>query len=139
MSYELKTDASGQYRFNLNAGNGEIILSSKAYTTKAAAEEGIAGGPDEASYERKDSASGQPYFVLKAKLALFVTVVKVGIKGSDVRHALRSARGCRPVSAETPPDREWVAFSITSFLLPSRVRRFLPRSLAVCHLTPLTL
>ena len=70
MSYELKKDASGQYRFNLKAGNGEIILSSEAYTTKSAAEEGIASvrthGPAESNYERKDSASGQPYFVLKA-------------------------------------------------------------------------
>ena len=70
MSYELKTDQSGQFRFNLKAGNGEIILSSEAYTTKAFAEAGIASvranGPDESNFERKDSAKGEPYFVLKA-------------------------------------------------------------------------
>ena len=71
MSYELKTDKSGKFRFNLKAGNGEIILSSEAYEQKASALAGIesvrANGPDDASFERKLSASNEPYFVLKAK------------------------------------------------------------------------
>ena len=69
-------EAGAQYRFNLKAGNGEIILSSEAYTNKASAEEGIASvranGPDESKYERKDSANGQPYFILKAKNGLTI-------------------------------------------------------------------
>jgi uncharacterized protein len=39
--FVVKKDRSGQFRFNLVAGNGEIIASSEAYTTKAAAEKGI--------------------------------------------------------------------------------------------------
>jgi uncharacterized protein YegP (UPF0339 family) len=39
--FVLKKDASGQFRFNLVAGNGEIIASSEGYTTKAAALNGI--------------------------------------------------------------------------------------------------
>ena len=39
--FEIKKDKSGQYRFNLKAGNGEIIATSEAYTTKAAAKNGI--------------------------------------------------------------------------------------------------
>ena len=70
MSYELKKDASGQFRFNFKAGNGEVILSSEAYPEKASALAGIdsvrVNGPLEANYERQDSTSGQPYFVLKA-------------------------------------------------------------------------
>lgn len=38
--FELKKTASG-YRFNLKAGNGEIIATSESYTTKAAALNGI--------------------------------------------------------------------------------------------------
>ena len=71
MSYELKTDSSGQFRFNLKAGNGEIILSSEAYTEKTSALAGIdsvrANGPTDSNYERKTSTSDQPYFVLKAQ------------------------------------------------------------------------
>ncbi|AJT40957.1 YegP family protein [Psychromicrobium lacuslunae] len=41
--YELYTDKSGEFRFRLKAGNGEVIaLSSEGYTTKAAAKNGIA-------------------------------------------------------------------------------------------------
>ncbi len=34
--------SNGQFRFNLKAGNGEIIATSESYTTKAAALAGIA-------------------------------------------------------------------------------------------------
>jgi uncharacterized protein len=39
--FVLKTDAAGQFRFNLVASNGQVIASSEAYTTKAAALNGI--------------------------------------------------------------------------------------------------
>lgn len=71
MSYELKTDAAGKFRFNLKAANGQVILSSQGYASKADALNGIASvqkhGPDDANFERKDSVKGEPYFVLKAK------------------------------------------------------------------------
>jgi uncharacterized protein len=40
--FVIKKTSDGQYRFNLKAGNGEIIATSESYTTKAAAENGIA-------------------------------------------------------------------------------------------------
>lgn len=40
-TFELYEDASGQYRFRLKAGNGQTIAASEAYTTKAAATNGI--------------------------------------------------------------------------------------------------
>ncbi len=71
MSYELKKTSSGQFSFNLKAGNGEIILSSESYTEKASALAGIESvrknGPGDSNYERKTSTSDQPYFVLKAQ------------------------------------------------------------------------
>lgn len=70
MSYEIKTDKGGRFRFNLKASNGQIILSSEAYADKAGALGGIASvqknGPDAANYEKKVSSSGHPYFLLKA-------------------------------------------------------------------------
>lgn len=70
--YELKKSGSnGQFHFTLKASNGEIILSSEMYTSKASAENGIASvqtnSLHEAQYESKVSSSGKPYFVLKAK------------------------------------------------------------------------
>jgi len=35
--FEVYRDASGQYRWRLKAGNGEIVAISEAYTTKSSA------------------------------------------------------------------------------------------------------
>jgi uncharacterized protein YegP (UPF0339 family) len=68
--FELKTSSNGKFHFNLKAGNGQIILSSEMYETRAAAEGGIESvkknAGDDARYERRTSAKGDPYFVLKA-------------------------------------------------------------------------
>ena len=40
--FELKKTSDGQFMFNLVAPNGEVIATSERYTTKAAAENGIA-------------------------------------------------------------------------------------------------
>jgi uncharacterized protein YegP (UPF0339 family) len=39
--FELYKDRSGQFRFRLKAGNGEIIATSEAYVSKAGAQNGI--------------------------------------------------------------------------------------------------
>jgi len=39
--FELKKTSNGQFRFNLKAGNGEIIATSESYTTKQSALNGI--------------------------------------------------------------------------------------------------
>jgi succinyl-CoA synthetase beta subunit len=61
---------SGQYMFNLKAANGEVILTSQMYISKAGAESGIASvkenSQDDSKFERNTSSNGEPYFVLKA-------------------------------------------------------------------------
>ncbi len=68
--FELKVAKNGKYHFNLLAGNGQIILSSEMYESKSAAENGIASvqknAGDDARYDRRTSAKGDPYFVLKS-------------------------------------------------------------------------
>jgi len=39
--FELYTDAAGKFRFQLKAGNGEIIAVGEAYESKASALNGI--------------------------------------------------------------------------------------------------
>jgi uncharacterized protein YegP (UPF0339 family) len=68
--YEMKKSSNGKFHFNLKAGNGQIILSSELYESRAAADNGIESvrknGGDDKNFEKKDSAKGQPYFNLKA-------------------------------------------------------------------------
>jgi uncharacterized protein YegP (UPF0339 family) len=40
--FVLSTQKDGQFRFNLKASNGQVIATSEAYKTKAAALNGIA-------------------------------------------------------------------------------------------------
>ena len=39
--FEIIKDKSGEYRFHLKAGNGEIIAASQGYESKASAKNGI--------------------------------------------------------------------------------------------------
>jgi len=55
--FELFKDAGGKFRFHLKAGNGEIIASSEAYETKAAAQKGIKSVRTNASSARVDDQS----------------------------------------------------------------------------------
>ena len=66
--YELKTSGD-QFHFVLKAGNAESILSSERYTTKAAANNGIASVQKNSpggSYEKLTAKNGKFYFTLKA-------------------------------------------------------------------------
>ena len=67
--FVIRTTATG-IKFDLKAGNGQVILTSEVYTTKAACQNGIESvkknAPDDARYERKDSTNGKPMFNLKA-------------------------------------------------------------------------
>lgn len=69
--FELKTAANGQVMFNLKAGNGEIILTSELYAAKSSALNGIGSvknnSSSDANFERKKSAKGDFFFVLKAR------------------------------------------------------------------------
>ena len=69
-AFDIKKDKSGQFRFNLKAGNGQIVLSSEAYKTKAACENGIESvrknSQNDGMFDRKTAKNGKPYFNLKA-------------------------------------------------------------------------
>lgn len=68
--FVLKTGANGQTYFRLQAGNGEPILKSEMYKSKASALNGIESvkknAADENRYVRKDAAGGQFMFNLLA-------------------------------------------------------------------------
>ena len=68
--FEIKTDKSGKYRFNLKAGNGQVILSSQGYASKSGCDNGIdsvrKNSQDDSMFERMTAKDGSPYFCLKA-------------------------------------------------------------------------
>lgn len=68
--FVITTRTNGEFQFNLKAGNGQTILTSEGYTTKAAANNGIESvknnAADDNRYDRKEAKNGKPYFNLKA-------------------------------------------------------------------------
>lgn len=68
-TFETFTDKAGEFRFRLKAGNGEVILKSEGYTTKAARDNGVASvrdnAPKDERYDRKQTDAGYS-FNLKA-------------------------------------------------------------------------
>ena len=68
--FELYKDKAGEFRFRLKASNGQTILASEGYKDRSGADNGIESvkknAGDDARYEKKESTSGKPYFVLKA-------------------------------------------------------------------------
>lgn len=56
--------------FNLKAANGQVILTSELYKTKASAENGIESvrknSARAGAFEEKANSKGEPYFILKA-------------------------------------------------------------------------
>jgi len=68
--FEVKKTANGQFMFNLEAANGETILTSEMYKSKSGCMNGIRSVKENARmperFMEKTSKNGQPYFVLRA-------------------------------------------------------------------------
>lgn len=70
VSFQIYRDNRGEFRFRLKAMNGEIVLTSEGYSTKANCVKAIASVKRNATigdrYERRTSKNGMNYFTLKA-------------------------------------------------------------------------
>ena len=68
--FVISTRKNDEFQFNLQAGNGQVILSSEGYTTKAAALNGIesvrTNSQNESKFDKLTSTNGKFYFNLKA-------------------------------------------------------------------------
>ena len=68
--FEITKRKDGEFQFNLKAGNGQVILTSEGYASKASCINGIESvkknSQDDSKFERKTSKNGKPFFNLKA-------------------------------------------------------------------------
>lgn len=98
--FEIKKDKSGQFRFNLKANNGQVILSSEAYTTKPACENGIASvktnSQDDNRFERKTAKDGSPYFNLKASNGQVIGASEMYSSASAMENGVASVKSNAP-------------------------------------------
>lgn len=68
--FEIVKRKNGEFQFNLKAGNGQVILTSEGYTTKANCQNGLdsvkKNAKDDVHYDRKEGVNKKHYFNLKA-------------------------------------------------------------------------
>ena len=68
--FEITTRKNGEFQFNLKAGNGQVILTSEMYESRASALNGIEAvrknAPNDGRFGRLSAKNGAPYFTLKA-------------------------------------------------------------------------
>ncbi|MGB5172129.1 YegP family protein [Eudoraea sp.] len=68
--FVINTDKAGKFRFNLKASNGQVILSSQGYATKASCTNGIesvkTNSQNDERFDRKTGKDGSTYFNLMA-------------------------------------------------------------------------
>lgn len=68
--FEITTRKNGEFQFNLTAGNGQTILSSEGYSSKAACMNGVESvrknSQEDQRFERLEAKNGKFYFNLKA-------------------------------------------------------------------------
>ena len=68
--FEITVRKDGEFQFNLKASNGEVILTSEGYTTKAACLNGVESvkknAVNEERFDKLVAKNGKPYFNLKA-------------------------------------------------------------------------
>ncbi len=68
--FVISKRTNGEFQFNLKAGNGQVILTSEGYSSKANCENGIESvrknSQDDSKFDKKTSTNGKYYFNLKA-------------------------------------------------------------------------
>lgn len=68
--FVISTRKNEDFQFNLKAGNGQIILTSQGYSSKAACDNGIesvrTNSQDDSKFERLTASNDKFYFNLKA-------------------------------------------------------------------------
>ncbi|MBL7706786.1 MAG: YegP family protein [Taibaiella sp.] len=103
--FVVKTATNGQFYFNLKAGNGQTILSSEMYTTKAACENGIesvkANSSKDERFERKTSTNGKYYFNLKASNGQVIGKSELYESSSSMEAGIASVKANAPGASVT--------------------------------------
>lgn len=98
--FEIKKDKAGKFRFNLKAGNGQVILSSEAYNSKSACDNGIESvrknSAEDARFERKTAKNGKSYFNLKASNGQVIGASQMYASEASMENGIASVKNNAP-------------------------------------------
>jgi len=94
--FEIKVDRAGEYRFNLLASNGQVILSSEGYVRKESCINGIESvrrhSAEDRFFERTIAANGKYHFNLKAANGEVIGTSQLYADTGGLENGIRSVR-----------------------------------------------
>lgn len=96
----ISTRKNGEFQFNLKAGNGQVILTSEGYTTRAACDNGVESvkknAPEDGRYERLEAKNGKHYFNLKAGNGQVIGSSQMYADASGMENGIESVKNNAP-------------------------------------------
>jgi len=100
--FELKNKEKSSYHFALKAKNGQVILSSEVYQSKAAALNGIESvqkhAVEEGRYERKTAKDGNFFFNLKSSNGQIIGSSQMYSSESGMENGINSVKDNAPTA-----------------------------------------
>lgn len=106
--FKVSVRKNGEFQFNLQASNGQTILTSEGYASKSACHNGIASvrknAPDDARYERKAAANGKHHFNLTSTNGQVIGSSQMYASQSGMEAGIASVKSNAP-DAEVEEDK----------------------------------
>ena len=92
--FEIYKDKREEFRFRLKASNGQAILASQGYKTKASCNNGIESvrknSLESAKFEKLESKNGKPFFNLKSTNGQVVGSSQLYSSNSSMKNGIAS-------------------------------------------------
>ena len=99
--FEIKKDRAGEFRFNLKARNGQVILSSEGYKAKTSCENGIESvrknSQTDRLFERKQTSSGHR-FNLKSSNGQVIGTSETYTTSASMENGINSVKKNAPTA-----------------------------------------
>ena len=98
--FEIKTRKNGEFQFNLKATNGQVILTSEGYKTKASCLNGVESvkknSQDQKRFEVKEASNGKPYFNLMASNGQVIGSSQMYANETNMKNGIASVKKNAP-------------------------------------------
>ena len=98
--FAISKRRNGEIQFNLNADNGQVILTSEGYTTRTACDNGIESvrknALNDVRYGRKKSTNNKDYFNLKATNGQVIGTSEMYESSSAIENGIASVKKNAP-------------------------------------------
>lgn len=98
--FEIKTRKNGEFQFNLKASNGQVILTSEGYKTKASCLNGVESvkmnSQDAKRFDTKVASNGKPYFNLMAGNGQIIGSSQMYANETNMKNGIASVKKNAP-------------------------------------------